>query len=308
MDPVILQCIEHRSAIPSAPQIVTRLAEITNDPNYRVAEVVKLLSTDAGITADILRLANSALFGGSRKIATISDAVVRLGIRQVRSLVVGRALIDALNTVRSPLVDMGYFWRRSLATAVLAARLSERTTRGPHESAFTCGLLCDIGVIILARAVPEKYGPLAEAYPRQRGLDLELRESELLGLTHADVGALAIERWALPEEMSLCIRHHHRAPSKYLPDSTGRLARTLCGSNEIARVLCQEVDPTRTRESCAWAMERIELPQRSLGDVLEQVQTDVSDLSSALFVEGIAPEAFGRITAELSPPDRVSLN
>ena len=85
------------------------------------ADVVKLLSTDPGIVTDLLRLANSSLFGGRQKITSLADAFTRLGVRRVRTLIVGRSMISSISNDRNILIDTSYFWRRSLATAVLAS-------------------------------------------------------------------------------------------------------------------------------------------------------------------------------------------
>jgi HD-like signal output (HDOD) protein len=225
---------------------------------------------------------------------TISDALVRLGMRQVRALVVARSMIGAMGQ-GPPTIDLSYFWRRSLATGVLASRLVEGVAPTQRDRAFIAGLLCDVGVLILARAIPERYSPIAASYAPQRSDDLVIRERELLGVTHAEVSALALQRWSLPEELTLAVQHHHAEPAAPLPDGVGRIARLLSGADEIARLLCEAPQADVVRERCAWATDRIGLSVSVLPAVLKQVEGDIADLAAALRVELIPSRVYAII-------------
>ncbi len=301
MNPEILHQFDQKQVIPSAPHIVSRLLEITSDPNYRNEDVVKLLSTDAGIASDVLRLANSALLSAGRKIASVSEAIVRLGIRQVRMLVVSRGMIDAVNARKIRTIDMSYFWRRSLATGVLASRIAEEVTRVSRDHAFTAGLLCDVGVLVLAQALPDKYAKVAELYAPRHGDDMVLQEIEHFGGSHADVSAVALERWSLPAELIAAVRYHHttKMPAD-APEHVTRLARILNGAGEIARFLCESRSKAVVRSMCLWAIETIGIKPQALQKVIKSVEADIEELAKPLRIDVVPSKVYSLLADALS--------
>ncbi len=300
MNPTILQRIETCQAIPSAPHIVSRLLEITDDPNYRHDEVAKLLATDPGIASDVLRMANSALLGGLRKVASISEAIVRLGIRQVRTLVISRGMINSIGEAKLSDLDMSYFWRRSLATAVLCSRIAEEIGRLPRDIAFTGGLLSDIGVIVLARALPVEYATILRQYSPRGGGDMVIHEVEQFGGSHADVSAIALQSWSVPAEVVQAVRHHHDTDLPEAPEIVTRLARVINAAGEIARFLCEAGGKDEVQRMCTWAMHLTDLRPRSLQRVLKLVESDIAELASALHVDVIPSKVYALIAQSMT--------
>lgn len=107
-----LEAIKQSAAIPSMPMIATRCYEMTSDPNCNYDRLIELLSTDAGMAADVLRLSNSALFGVTRQVTSLKQAVTLLGLRRIRDLVLSRYLVQKLRDARDELVNIHHFWRR----------------------------------------------------------------------------------------------------------------------------------------------------------------------------------------------------
>lgn len=293
----ILKTIESRGAIPSLPNIVLRLIEITNDPNFKQADVVKLLSTDPGIVTDLLRLANSSLFGGRHKITSLADAFSRLGVRRVRTLIVGRSMINCISNERTILVDTSYFWRRSLATAVLASRFASKLAPESRDQAFLGGLLCDVGVIVLSRAYPDKYEIAARNYAPLAGDGFISQEAELVGITHAEVSAEALRQWMLPPELADAIRLHHTENPAGVAPGVAAIARMVNGASDIARLLCEVAKPATIAGVCRTAMAHVGLPTATLAELLPTVESDISELAAALRVD-VIPSRVYRILAE----------
>ena len=94
MNAKVADAISKSAAVPSIPQVVTRFLEVIQDPNFDYDDVVKAIGADAGTVSEILRLANSALFGVSRKVTSLRQALTLLGPRRTRSLVLGRYLVE----------------------------------------------------------------------------------------------------------------------------------------------------------------------------------------------------------------------
>ncbi|GMU80227.1 MAG: hypothetical protein AMXMBFR47_00980 [Planctomycetota bacterium] len=297
MNVEILKTIESRGAIPSLPNIVLRLIEVTNDPNFKQADVVKLLSTDPGIVTDLLRLANSSLFGGRQKITSLADAFTRLGVRRVRTLIVGRSMISCISNDRSILVDTSYFWRRSLATAVLASRFASKLAPDSRDQAFLGGLLCDVGVIVLSRAYPDKYEVAARNYAPLAGDGFISQEVELVGITHAEVSAEALRQWMLPPELADAIRLHHTENPAGVAPGVATIARIINGGSDIARLLCEVAKPAKIAGVCRTAMAHVGLPTAALAELLPTVESDISELAAALRVD-VIPSRVYRILAE----------
>ena len=112
MKAAVLETIKKSAAVPSVPQVVLRFLEIMQDPDFEYRELVKVFSADPGTVSEVLRLANSALFGVRNKVVALQQALTLLGPKRTRSLLLGRYLIDSMSKRQVGGLDMGYFWRR----------------------------------------------------------------------------------------------------------------------------------------------------------------------------------------------------
>lgn len=300
MNSQVLSAIERTDAIPSPPQIVTRLLEITRDENFKQDDVVKLLSTDPGVSSDILRLANSAMFGVVRKIATLGQALTLLGIRRVRTLVIGRCMVDKLSGGSNQIIDPSYYWRRSLATGVLSAHFADHVAPGQRDIAFMGGLLCDVGVVILSRALPEKYKAVAAEYAPQQGSHFLEKELQTLGITHAEVSAAALQKWNLPEDMVQAIRHSHDTTRPNLGERAAQLAGVLNGAGQIAQLLCEAPDKKSIGSRCQDAMSLVGLDSVVLKHVLKKIEQDIGEFATILKVDVIPSRVYSLIADSIA--------
>lgn len=300
MSPELVALLEKSPAVPSAPEVVRHLVKIANNPDYKLADLVRVVSSDAGIAADILRLANSALLGGQHRIATLSEAIVRLGIRRIRTLVISRCMIHGVSAAGRGQIDPSYFFRRSLATAALSARFAERGAGVDRDAAFVGGLLCDVGVMILSGAMPQRYRPAAECYAPLHADDLVGREKEILQASHPEISAWLLERWMLPSLVVEAVRHHHDLCPHVASEPVAHLAGILNGSSEIARALCEAPNRHHIRGTCVWAMEQARLELEQLGPVLQHVEADIAELAATLQVEIIPSKIYGIIAESIA--------
>ncbi|MFQ5489967.1 MAG: HDOD domain-containing protein [Phycisphaerae bacterium] len=295
MNEKILDAVRRSDAIPSMPQIVTRLLEITKDPNYEQKDVVSLLSTDPGVASDVLRLANSALFGVTRKVGSLNQAVALLGMKRVRTMVVGRCMADRVNAGANSQLDSSYYWRRSVTTAALSAQFADQVIPQRREEAFMSGLLSDIGVVVLAKAFPTEYGPVAESYSPLNSAGLIEREQDALGVTHAEISALVLERWMLPEDMVSAIRHHHDRPLPELTEPATKLAGIVGGSSDVARLLCEAPDKNIIHTVCTEAMQVVGLNVETLQHALEKIEPVIGELAEILRIDVIPSRVYSLI-------------
>jgi HD-like signal output (HDOD) protein len=179
------------------PDVAMRIARMVDDPSASASDIGREISSDAALTARLLRIANSAAYGQNRKIATISRAITVLGVRQVRDLTVGLTAVRAFDGISNSLVTMEVFWRHSVLCAVAAGQIAGRRESPRTESPFVAGLLHDIGQLVLYRMAPEAARKsllmLADA---SDDVGLYACERSVLEFDHGAVGAsLARNCW-----------------------------------------------------------------------------------------------------------------
>ncbi|MEJ5227003.1 HDOD domain-containing protein [Thermodesulfovibrio sp.] len=191
--------------IPSQSTIVFKVLNIFKNEFTSIEEIEALISKDKGFTARFIRLANSPFYGFSRKIKSVREALLLLGLDTAKSLILAtslRYLYRQFDTFEQGL------WEHSLAVGICSSYLSEKIGEIKPQEALACGVLHDIGVVFLKNAFPDKYqGIYEKIYESER--NLEEVEIELLGYAHTDVGAYVAEKWNFPEEIKVAIQYHH---------------------------------------------------------------------------------------------------
>ena len=295
-----LEAIKRSATIPSMPMVATRCYEMTQDAFCDYEKLVELLSTDPGIAADVLRLSNSALFGVSRQVASLQQAITLLGIKRIRELVLTRYLVQQMNGLENSVIDIGYFWRRCLATAILSAKFAETLSPDQRDEAFIGGLLADVGIMVLARALPEVYQPIAENYRPQGPDNQTASESRELGVTHGEVSAVVMEQWGLPESLVKAVRYHHAAATEMPNDGTSYLmARIIGGAGAIAKILSEATEAEAAVAACTNAMIRVNLNTNVLIRALDGIDAEVRSMAELLKVEVLNNKLFAKLGRQL---------
>lgn len=198
--------------LPSVPQVVSRIREISENPKASVADLANCILSDHQLTGRVLRMANSAYYGQfSGKVTTVTHAIVLMGFRAVRNVALSMSIYGNLNKLcRSSGFDLTAFWTRSVACGVTAKYLAARVNQPDiAEAAFIAGFLHDIGQVILVGVFPEEYQKISQSHAG--AADVHLTERALLAMDHMEVGAYVARQWNLPEELVAAIAQHHRA-------------------------------------------------------------------------------------------------
>jgi putative nucleotidyltransferase with HDIG domain len=197
-------------SVPAMPAIVVKVRQLAADPDVDFGALARAVEHDPGLTADVLRLANSAYFGFAHTIGSVRQAVVRLGTQRIVHLVLTLAIAPiARKAVRGYDLPPGELWRHCIAVAIGAEKVASAVGRAPTDNTFTAGLLHDIGKIVLGSFVEVDADPIVEAAFEQ-GLSFDQAERDVLGIDHADVGGALLERWHLPPDIVEADRWHHR--------------------------------------------------------------------------------------------------
>lgn len=196
-------------ALPPLPAVALRVMQVAQDPKSSASDLALVVAADPGLSAHVLRVANSAAYRRARDVTSVQEALVVLGFVQARNIAISTAIttvyaMDALNA----LFRIDAFWRHSLAVAFRAGELARRTRRLDVPSAFTAGILHNMGRLAMFHA--DRAGvdqAIAEAVAT--GRSLEEVEREMLGYDHAELGGSLAQKWRLPLEISLAISQHH---------------------------------------------------------------------------------------------------
>ncbi len=192
--------LRYATRMPALPKLVQEIIQAFNLPNVDADLIAGKVMLDQVLTSKILRLANSSFYGGRRKIESANDAVVLLGFDALRNLVIASAVADAFNNVAGH-IDFTAFWRKSYMVAALAKWLIRRCgARGPTpDTAFTAGLLHDIGALLLHALEPE----LATRVELEvkRGVPRGEAEPTHFGCSSSAVGAELCRHWFFPESL-----------------------------------------------------------------------------------------------------------
>jgi putative nucleotidyltransferase with HDIG domain len=192
----------------SPPDICLKLAELVQREDCSVQDIGEVVIRDPNLTAKLLRLVNSPFYGMRGRIDTVSRAITVIGTRELYSLVLAIAAVRSFNGIPNTIVNMDTFWRHSIYTALLSRILAKRCRVLHPERLFVAGLLHDIGCLVLYARLPE----LARDLLLTAGGDEEAlyaAETEVLGFSHAELGALLMRNWQLPGNLIDAVGHHH---------------------------------------------------------------------------------------------------
>ena len=195
--------------LPAMPQVASKVLELSSDPNTSAKQLQQVIADDQAMTGRILKIANSAMYSCSRKVKTLTEAIVMLGFNSIRSLVVTSAARNLYNTRKSRTgLKERLLWEHSIGSAFAARILATERSPGLAEEAFLSGLMHDIGKLVLNLRVPEQFDEIVQVvYNENR--PFHITETELLGYDHTHVGAMLVNKWNLSPVMEFVILNHH---------------------------------------------------------------------------------------------------
>lgn len=224
----ILASVEKMRPMPTS---ITRILNALDDTNNTAGIISDLIGLDQALAASVLQMANSAGLGFSNVCISLSDAVMRLGFKRIKVLVLGAAssgpLTRRLNGYR---LGAGDLWNHSVSTAVTAQWIARYLQFKDPEEAYVAGLLHDMGKLILDQYMNVDYSRIVD-YMRSYNLALWQIEEKMLGVDHSMVGSLMAQKWNFPLELIDAIRYHHApslARSKQHLGAVINLANALC--------------------------------------------------------------------------------
>jgi diguanylate cyclase (GGDEF)-like protein len=254
---------------PSPPGVAVRIIELAQDPQIEMASVAKLISLDAALTIKILRIANSPLYTRHRRSESLRQALVVLGLNATLTLALSFSLVKSLRGNKSTGIDYPLYWRRALLTATAARALADALHEARAEEFFLAGLLQDVGMLALERALPALYRGTAAL--QQNHAALAEYERERLGTDHAEVGAHAMRAWHMPESLCRAIGNSHRITPAGAADGASRLDRAVALAGPIAELFLNEPSARPFAETALCVERSVGLDTLAFGRILGTV-------------------------------------
>lgn len=198
--------------VPPFPKVAKRVFEMLQDPEVSAGALAEVIRYDQVITANVLKICNSSYFGLSRKVSSLDESLVILGNETLKNIIITSSSAQFYKGAVGGgyKLDQGEMWRHSVATGIMAKELVRQVRDVDGSSAFTAGLLHDIGKRFLSSFVEDDFKAIMMKVV-QEGCSFVEAEKERLGLSHAELGGMILNHWEFPGEIERAVLCHHEA-------------------------------------------------------------------------------------------------
>jgi len=273
------QLVKNVENLFSVPEVYFRVKKMVDLPATTVADIAKVISEEPGLAARVLKIANSAFFGFATKIETLDRAINIMGLAHLQNILLVVSVSKSFKGVRSELIDIKKFWMHSIYCAVIARILARRCKILDDERLFVCGILHDIGHLVIYSALPSHATEVIfRAHSEQR--PLYLVEKEMYGFDYAEVGGELLKQWLLPESLYLVVRQHIHFPlvQQYQLDSA-----IINLANSIALRKEQQETGLFVKEIDLLALQLVGITEAELDEVKVEAEANMLEILNALF-------------------------
>jgi HD-like signal output (HDOD) protein len=271
--PIVHEELADGLYIPPQPELVQQIESAGSD----LEKIAELISQDPGLSAAAIKAVNSAAFGLNQKIASITQAVVMLGMNRITNIIKTVLLRESMSKADAHF-DMESFWRGSFSTAVAASTICSELNLSMSDEAYTLGLFHNCGIPVIAMDKPNYQEVLLQAYARDDGA-ITREEFSAFGVHHAAAGYWICRAWNLPEVICLVVKHHHSV-SRVLDDKSienPSLKTLIC----VLKMAEHMAELSTTLGSCNQDYEW-EINASSIIDFLGISEYDYDDLKDAV--------------------------
>src|ERR1039457_3540125 len=279
-NPITLEwLVDRTTAVYSLSLIYERLTETINHPRSSITDIARIITEDQGLTARLLKLANSPMFGYFSKIDSINKAVTVIGTQQLRDMALAVSVMETLSDIPEIMINMKSFWHHCIGCGIMARALATYRREINVERFFAAGILHDIGLLVMCTTIPDTVRKLLISSREQDSLYHEI-ESKNLGFNHADVGGSLLNRWSIPPGIVEPVTYHH-TPDKAqkFPRETAiiHLADIICHALHIGgsgNHLVPALSPL------AW--DRLDIPATALATIIKQTGPQLEEIFTIL--------------------------
>ena len=267
------QIVENINTLPQFPENIILIQKLIADPDSDMSTIARQISMDPALTADLLKIVNSAQYMLSKKVDNISEAVKMVGIKGIRNLLYSYGTQKVLG---DDTVDKKKLWEHSYRTAFYAYNVVKNFKHDNNllDDVYVGGILHDMGKIIFSNVHPELLDKI-KGFCSEKNLPSSIFENLSAGLNHAELGAMIAEKWNFPERLVTAIRYHHD------PESSPAECRDMVDAVYLANMFCEyENNNTTFEQFDANSLENFGLHSK------KQIDTILERLSSGFQREG----------------------
>jgi len=236
--------VDNVNSLPQFPENIVMVQKMINDPKSEMADIARQISMDPALTADLLKIVNSAQYMLAKKVDSIAEAVKLVGMRGIKNLLYSYGTQKILGSDTN---EKRLLWEHSYKTAFYAFNLVKNFKKDHNllDDAYVGGILHDMGKIIFASVHPELLDKI-KTFCTEKGMPSSTFEDLSAGMNHAEIGSMVAEKWNFPEQLVTAIRHHHD-PLAVPPEDqdlvfTVYLANMLC-QYELGDVTYDQFEP-----------------------------------------------------------------
>lgn len=195
--------------LPSIPKAVFEVTRLLSNPKTSTSQLAEMMAKDHGLTAKVLAIANSPLYGIKRKVSSIEFAILVLGFQEIKNIIMALSFVETMKAIPSNYFDPMEFWLHSLVVGTGAKGISQHLGFDFGSEAFVAGLFHDIGVLVIYNYFNPEFKEIIETAGKENLSILEA-EKKIIGLSHQEIGKYLAEKWNLPAQLCDAIHYHHK--------------------------------------------------------------------------------------------------
>lgn len=274
--------VENSTPLVSPPHVWVKMNELIGNDQSTAQDMATVIQHDPALTAQILKVVNSAYYNLPRKIDTVSRAIAVIGTNDLYNLATALSAAKVFSNIPCHMTTPDDFWKHAIATGVLAKKLAKRCNVLGTERLYVAGLLHDIGSLVLY----SQHAELANEVLMIANGDEEVvheAEMDMLGFSHAEVGSALMQHWHMPESLLNAIHFHHSpmlAPDINLDAAILYLANYLANSHpESAFMSSPAVNPSAL-DNRIWKI--VDLGDEIIEDLMQEFKQDFSEALSIM--------------------------
>jgi two-component system, cell cycle response regulator len=262
--------------LPSPSGVGLQILQLTQNEDFSAEELAQTIQSDPALTGRLIKMSNSALLSGVKEVATVGEAVVRLGVAAVRNVSLGFSLVSSYRSGKCQAFEFSRFWSESLARAIVAQSIARETKLAPPAEVYICGLLASIGKLALATVHPQAYAELLAAHPNSDDDKIAVAETERFGIQHREVAAAMLTDWRLPEahRTAILTLAQRASGDPRSGDLSGKLRRSLRLAFPISQIFLTNV------KDVAPLFRRLEVVRNEAADLDVETMFRIADTAA----------------------------
>lgn len=304
----VLGCITGQVELRPLAPIVQTVMSLTASAQCTAGDVARELMRDQALSIRLLKMANSSAYKRGRHVTGIKEAVGRVGLQQVRQLVMTLSVMSRYQDVMQERLDPKLFWEHCIACGLIGSAVARELSIPNPEEFFVYGMLHDVGRLLLMEAMPQEYAVVWDA-ARRNDLPLDAVERRVLCLSHAMVLGEALRLWRFPQEFIVPIVHHHDPIDKLRRLGSGQAepAAIVALGNRLAQALLLGTSGGGLVEPVDDLCAMLGLPEEAIVRICERVPEQTTELKFAMLAHGHAeawPDAAASVRGVLCRPLR----